>query len=106
MSEKQHTTEQLEEALEKCRFVKYAGAAYEVVDVTNELGCQFVRIYDEPPSKHVDMIKLSSVELINVPDLLAKVEALRLLLLRAEMYVLPTEQTNGLLKEIRKALES
>ena len=41
-----------------------------------------------------------------LPDLLAKVEALRLLLLRAEMYVLPTEQTNELLKDIRKALES
>lgn len=40
-----------------------------------------------------------------IADLLAKVEELRLLLLRAEMYVLPTEQTNGLLKEIRKALE-
>lgn len=41
-----------------------------------------------------------------VPDLLAKVSELRQLLLRAEMYVLPTEQTNELLKEIRKTLES
>lgn len=46
------------------KFVRYAGSPYEVVDVVDLFGCMFVEIYDEPPSKHIDKVKLSSVELI------------------------------------------
>lgn len=47
----------------KGKFVEYAGGKYEVMDVVDLFGCLFVAIYDEPPSKHVDMVKLSSVKL-------------------------------------------
>lgn len=40
--------------------VLYAGAAYEVADITPT----HVGIYDEPPSKHIDYVKVSSVALI------------------------------------------
>lgn len=58
-------------------FVRYAGGAYEVADVVDHFGCLFVRIYDEPPSRHIDEIKLSSVELITVPELLEQLKQLK-----------------------------
>lgn len=45
-------------------YVKYAGSPYECVGVVDLLGCIFLEIYDEPPSNHIDTVKLSSVELI------------------------------------------
>lgn len=41
----------------------YASGQYECIEVFEQFGCFFVKIYDEPPSKHVDILKLSSVEL-------------------------------------------
>lgn len=42
-------------------YIKYAGSLYECVGVVDLLGCIFLEIYDEPPSNHIDRIKLSSV---------------------------------------------
>jgi hypothetical protein len=47
--------------------VKYAGAHYECCGVVDLFGCIFLEIYDEPPSNHVDMIKLSSIEFDSAP---------------------------------------
>jgi len=46
------------------KHVRYANGDYEVVGLVDLFGCLFVQIYDEPPSKHIDMVKLSSVELL------------------------------------------
>lgn len=40
--------------------VEYASFWYEVADFSNEFGVQWVHIYDEPPSKHIDRVKLAS----------------------------------------------
>jgi hypothetical protein len=42
-------------------FVLYAGSAYEVATVTNGGASGFIGIYDEPPGKHIDYLKRSSV---------------------------------------------
>jgi hypothetical protein len=41
-------------------FVEYAGFYYRVADFSNEFGVQWVHIYDEPPSLHIDRVKFSS----------------------------------------------
>lgn len=46
------------------KYVEYAGGKYEVADVEDLFGCFFVLIYDEPPSRHIDKVKLSSVKLL------------------------------------------
>lgn len=43
-------------------YVMYAKGWYEVADFSNEFGVQWVHIYDEPPSRHIDRVKLSSTE--------------------------------------------
>lgn len=47
--------------IEKGNFVKYAGAWYEVAQWPSKIQ-GYVGIYDEPPSKHIDLIKANSVE--------------------------------------------
>lgn len=44
--------------------VLFAGAIYEVAEVRKFTFAWMIGIYDEPPSKHVDWLKPSSVELV------------------------------------------
>lgn len=48
------------------KFVLYAGGSYECVGVVDLFGCIFLEIYDEPPSNHIDQIRLSSVQSIQL----------------------------------------
>ena len=41
-------------------YVYYAGSFYKVAELTDRLGVPFVGIYDEPPSEHIDYIKLEN----------------------------------------------
>lgn len=60
----------LQEANEtyKGRYVKYAGGFYKCVNVIDMMGCLFCEIYDEPPSHHIDRVKLSSVKHIETDE--------------------------------------
>lgn len=51
------------------RFIEYAEAAYECMDVHELAGCLFLEIRDEPPTDHRDRVKLSSCRLMRDRDL-------------------------------------
>ena len=44
--------------------VRFANAIYEVAEIADCSHGRFVGIYDEPPSKHIDYLKVESVELM------------------------------------------
>ena len=46
-------------------WIRFAGGRYRVAGIVDLFGAMFVEIYDEPPSQHIDRIKIDSVELIS-----------------------------------------
>lgn len=47
-------------------WVLYAGFWYEVAGTSDEWNITWIHIYDEPPSKHIDRVKLSSTNGIKI----------------------------------------
>ena len=58
------TREQAFKLIPEKSYIRFAGGKYRVASVFGEFGADWIEIYDEPPSLHIDRLKASSCDFI------------------------------------------